>query len=380
MKYSLDTRNDYDPQFVKDASSTGVINRTLCIPHAVCEKLCTGNSIGRNCVYTGSCTHAVCFEHEKDKEDDNVQVDLSRVTLYGPNSTVKLVKPSNSNSSDDEVIAAIEPDTAKGYADAVRHAWDQCSARKISFHAAFDPSLAASAGAPHAPRTVGTDASVSLPFLDGADTLSHDTRQEMVQCRIFNTKFQGHDIEVIRNVTQCNLCNERTFSIADHIASIKYTVGTNENGTAVTETAQRLCIPTKTCEDKCGVLPKGCMYTGSCQSVFCLSALRSKRPVDFPFFSENGAINGFLVNDKVQNSEWESVLRNGRAQPLFVKDVDGKDGKVRGSETENSTWEEVQKMPKCSNQPLPGGAPEYGGGAGGILPEPTPTPAAERRR
>lgn len=291
-QYSYSTDN-INPD-VTDPLSQFRAPDSLCIPHEVCVKKCTEKKVALppNCIFSGSCRHIFCFE---DLKESNKTLDFSRITHYGPGSILQQTPGplflNISYAEPDKPDPALNPLSAgmrdPPYPDVVRYAWDVCVGREFSVPAADEIRVE------HVPK------SNQVPFIDGTDTQVSANQAENIQCRMFNRDFNNDLYDVVRNITKCNYCD-----IAPDSMMSKY-LGRD-----------RMCIPHQVCVDECGPIKEGCKYTGTCQSVFCLSGKRSKRPATFPFFSDDGTLNGVAVNNSwTDTRDYEPAKI--RVPPLF---------------------------------------------------------------
>lgn len=259
----------------------------LCIPHAVCAKECKQRfTLQDGCVYTGSCTHVICFHAQG---DDTLNANITGITNSGFGSVISF-----------DNITVEAPSEINTRDDSVRHATDSCGT--IERHIASGP----------------YKQNIQVPFFNGLDNATY------TQCRMYNSLFTDKQYEVVRNVTGCDHCNDLKSKQTD------------------------MCIPISECESKCGALKPGCMYTGSCASIFCLSGKSSKRPAVFPFFDDDASFVGVVVND--------SAVQSGRLR----------DPPLWSGETDSGTVGEwaADDDDACKNNETVDRGPLYGGGGG----------------
>lgn len=310
-------------QAIRASDSSRV--KHLCIPENVCRNKCN-DEMDENCFYSGTCKDILCFKNTTESTIDSVQL-----THSGFATQVYLNKA-------DESKQLVPKIGIRSVSLAIKEAIDTCAEKK--FNAA-----------------VGSEE--SAPFLDGRIELLE--KEKNLQCRIFNSDFGKNSsdtlssaFEVVRSFAQCNFCNEDD---AD-----KYFKEINDSTS--------VCIPHDICEKECDPAPPGCRYTGTCQSLFCLSGIRSKRPAVFPFMTDDGSISSAVVN----NEDIPNPADNINSPPLYQKNAPSYGIK---SATLQS-WD--SKTPRATNVCVDGdpefsanGFPEVGGG--GLLMDASPSPS-----
>lgn len=107
-------------------------------------------------------------------------------------------------------------------------------------------------------------------------------------CRTLCSGFDQKDVEVVRRLSKCGFCSR---NVAQQYFS--------ENK----DDADRphLCIPRDVCVKECGEEGKGCVYAGSCKSMYCFSGMDSKKPANVTFV----------------NGKWSIVVDN-TAKPISL--------------------------------------------------------------
>lgn len=196
----------------------------VCVPHATCAAAC--GRPGPKCVYSGSCASLHCFASVP-----------KRITYAGPGT---LLSPA--------------PHYPPGIPASVHSQKDACSMPLVATNPSIDYKV--------------------TPVIDGRRPGRH------AQCRVLHGGFKSHDVEVISMPTWCQLCKssdaDQYWSNAPQRTDVdpSLNVSFSENRNFV---PRHLCIPHDTCESSCGVLPHGCVYSGSCAHAFCFSGSDSKK-------------------------------------------------------------------------------------------------------
>lgn len=349
-------------QAVTDSDSSSMNNDNLCIPNDVCRRRCE-NDLDANCVYTGSCRHAICFSSVVNDEQANV----SGVTHTGEASDIIFMLPPPSGGDgegteeedeDEKLVPTIIPaPKARIVSPVVANAVDTCE------HEDTNRTFVAALW-----RSESYE-----PFLD-ARLLSSVTLSgaRTAQCRVFNNAFGTNSssslqagFEVVRIVTGCNFCSLP--DAAQYFGEKPAAGGDNDDDDDGVVTT--LCVPRAVCEENCdrGAAPAGCQYSGSCGSLFCLSGRVSKRPAEFPFFADDGSAAGALVNNVPPN---DTPPYTG--PPVFANDGRTEDDEeevdVLPADVDIYQWDALtrDRQTTCTDDrpTFPASLPESGGGGG----------------
>lgn len=200
-------------------------------------------------MYSGTCREFTCF-HDK---NTGKPANFSRLTYAGPRSIVRVNESSTSDN----------PLNSRPF-DAVLNSRDRCSDD-------------------HRPRTHGQCAESTNLFLSNQG----DEDEEFVQCRSACRNIQNEEVEIVRMRTNCKSCSSPD--------------------------QPYVCIPQSECRDKCKApLVEGCVFTGSCKSLICVSGIDSKLPAVVNVSDDTG-IGGIIVS--VDNAG----LAPSIDPPVFVK-------------------------------------------------------------
>lgn len=249
----------------------------VCIPRGVCRAICGDES--RGCVYSGTCQQQICFHDEY----SGTAASLHLISHAGPGSVIQVVE--NSKPSEIKRIGGkrinVLPDT-------IISGFDVCLGPETKY--------------PLSSSCSSTSASVALKS-ETAPTESDS------QCRSLCRSFQDTQYEVVRRPTFCNICSESFFN--------KY-----KNSPAA-----YICIPLKTCRENCGEEGEGCVYSGTCASIFCFSGISSKKPATLKWDGEEGQNLIMEVDNSgdpkafdpplfTNVTTYQPILRNRQSMPI----------------------------------------------------------------
>lgn len=222
----------------------------ICVPRGRCINECGAERPG--CVYTGSCASQICLLGLDDSPSEK-----KRVTHLGPGSIFRIDSvPGEENGT---LISTLDDDP-RDMPRAIQGGNDRCPMRDVSFFV-----------------TASCSANNDGPFGDGREGGGGQCRSA---CKLFNRR--GY--EVVRIYHECNFCDS-------HDADEFFSNNTGEN---------RICIPRERCVEECGPEGPGCAYTGSCQSQICFSGIDSKKPAEFPTFTNDGSVVVMTVDNSGQ--------------------------------------------------------------------------------
>eukprot|EP00178_Gracilaria_changii_P012629 TRINITY_DN35740_c0_g1_i1.p1 TRINITY_DN35740_c0_g1~~TRINITY_DN35740_c0_g1_i1.p1 ORF type:complete len:426 (+),score=39.64 TRINITY_DN35740_c0_g1_i1:115-1392(+) len=267
---------------VKQPFRTFEISGRMCQPRSLCVAACGNEPPG--CVYSGTCRELVCF-HEK---NTGRAADFRRVTFSGPRTIVRV---NDSETSDQgSRLAPFE---------AVLESKDSCSGQRYSLHNSLCD--------------------------ESSDTFLSDGRKEkgdiLTQCRTVCRNLQNEDVEIVRMRTYCGAC--RSFANSS------------------------LCIPQSECQEKCDTpFSEGCVFTGSCKSLVCVSGIDSKLPAVLNSTDESGE-HGTIV--AVNNEELPTTLD----PPIFVKFLESKQVPNASLSVSDSSFSDEEDI--STEQPSPSG-------------------------
>lgn len=203
-------------------------NAALCIPRGVCIKKCGPEKLG--CAYTGSCTSQTCFK----SASTGCPAELTRVTHYGPGSIV-IVGDISTNGNREQVFPPFE---SRFLEDCIG------DGRQFSFE-----------------RTIEN---CSFPLVHPVDRIVvADGRigRGNAQCRAACETYFNKSVEIVMVWnSKCTYCK------------------TAEADPYIDLANKDICIPRGLCRRECGSPHAGCIYSGTCRSQFCFSAIDSRQP------------------------------------------------------------------------------------------------------
>lgn len=278
---------------------------SVCIPRGDCIKTCAIQE-PYGCVFSGSCAHLVCVRNSSDY--------FGVVTHAGPASKLGSVHDdpvmlSSPTVSSDDASTNKDNQTPLPLSDVLLRGVDDCN-----YNGAYPTTLF---------RAFTNDFDLnSEPFVDLTTYASAHLSAPFRQCRAYVSAFNTSalDLEIVRVMTGCNFCKK---------AAAKEYVRENVTISGNSLPFQSMCIPTESCEKQCDrITPPGCVYSGTCESLVCLSSRVSKQPVNFTKVSQDGSpaspvlhasspASQFPIDPPVFNMDNESALLQS-ARPSYV--------------------------------------------------------------
>lgn len=227
-----------------------------CIPHNECISNC--GSIPSNCIYSGSCGSIHCFPTKP-----------YRLTYAGPGSVM----------TKDQTIHA--PPGIPSY---IQNKMDSCS--------------------------------LPLSTLCNSDSSAlGDGRLagRQGQCRALCGDFKDDNVEVVAVESGCGFCRESAsnefWKVSEERNDIDESLGLKVEAE---DKKMHLCIDNATCEKECGeIKTEGCIYSGSCETIFCFSDVDSKAP---------GIIEN--INDDIQVHIKDNNSRTDAIDPPIFSNSD----------------------------------------------------------
>ncbi|CAN8062193.1 unnamed protein product [Agarophyton chilense] len=223
----------------------------MCQPRAMCVAACGEEPPG--CVYSGSCRELTCFTDKNTRRP----ADFTRISFAGPRTIVRV----NDSYTTDETELNVA-------FDAVLESRDLCG--ESQYYHTFDSVCRQSKDVFLSDRRADDN---SMPG----------------QCRTACRNLHNDNVEIVRMRTGCNACDSRNDSY--------------------------LCIPQAECHEKCASpysRVEGCVFTGTCQSLVCVSGIDSKLAAVLNITDETGSEGAIL---SVDNETPPLTLD----PPIFVK-------------------------------------------------------------
>lgn len=218
------------------------IDFLICIPRGECMANCGPEKPG--CVYSGSCTSQTCFWNQKTRKTALIK----RATHIGPG-TVLQIETAKENVVVGDKLFDVLPTLVYTGGDTCTNA----TGHTVFYYRDDDQ----------------CDLTGQTPISDGKR--SHHIFQS---CRSICRRFHDRNYEVIQvSKALCNFC----------------TTAKSHRFQKKTANGQRICIPRSICVEKCGPEPAGCIYSGSCQTLFCFSGIDSKLPADIRVLKDDGS-------------------------------------------------------------------------------------------